>query len=445
MTEASAGSGLVRTMRAPALTAHYIASVMGVGVLVLPGVAASIAGPLSLVAWVILVAWSFPFALVFARMSMRLPSAGGVADFVSQAFGVKWGRRAAVFLAVTLVVANPLLGVAAGRYLSAVLWPGASNREVLVVGFGIILVAIVVNLLGVRLGTRLQVGLLVALVGFLVVVIAVALPRGDAGNLTPAAPHGIGMLGPALLVCFFGFIGWENAAPVAEEVVDPRRTFPRAIAAAVMIVGALYLLMSLTTVLYLPTDASRAEGITAFTTILTRSVGSEAATVGNLVAFVLMTLTTNAWCLGTSRVLFSLSRQGLLPRRLQRTSATGTPVNAVLALVPAYGASVAALAVLDKDESTLIDATSGAFLVVFLAAVLAGTRILSGTRLRALAWFVAAVTIVMLPFFAASLPWAALIVVAAVVVERATRRPSDPGQVTELDDYSGPAPADRRS
>jgi amino acid efflux transporter len=423
LTDASSRPGkLVRTMRAPALSAHYIASVMGVGVLVLPGVASSVAGPLSLAAWVILVAWSFPFALVFARMSMRLPSAGGVADFVGEAFGSRWGRRAAVFLAVTLVVANPLLGVAAGRYLAAVLWPGASNRTVLAIGFCIILAAIVVNLLGVRLGSRLQVGLLVVLIGFLVAVIALALPRGDADKLTPLAPHGLSALGPALLICFFGFIGWENAAPVAEEVKDPRRTFPRAIAAAVAIVGALYLLMSLTTVLYLPTGASRADGITAFTVILTRSVGSEAATVGNLVAFVLMTLTTNAWCLGTSRVLYSLSRQGLLPSRLHRTSTTGTPVNAVLALIPAYGASVALLAILDRDESTLIDASSGPFLVVFLAAVLAGTRILTGARLRGLAWFVAAVTVVLLPFFAASLPWAVLIAATAAVAERATRR-----------------------
>jgi amino acid efflux transporter len=423
LTETTADPGrLVRTMRAPALAAHYIASVMGVGVLVLPGLAASSAGPLSLVAWGLLVAWSFPFALVFARMSMQLPSAGGVADFVHAAFGTIWGRCTALFLAITLLVANPLLGIAAGRYLCAVLLPGAANRTVLMVGFGIILLAVAVNLLGVRLSSRMQIGLLIVLIGFLVSVIVVALPQGQPERLTPFAPEGWGALGPAILVCFFGFIGWENAAPVAEEVVDPRRTFPRAIAAAVAIVGGLYLLMALTTVLFVPAGTSRTEGITAFDTILSSAVGENAATVGNIVAFVLMVLTTNAWCLGTSRVLFSLSRKRLLPRQLLRTSATGTPVAAVLSLVVGYGASVAVLLALDLDESALIDATSGAFLVVFLAAVLAGTRILIDIRLRLLAWLVAVVTVALLPFFLSSLPWAVLFAVVAVVAEAVTRR-----------------------
>lgn len=225
----TAADGLLRTMRTPALVVHYVTSAMGVGVLILPGIAVTIAGPASLVAWVILVAWSYPFALVFARMSVELPSAGGIADFVQAAFGRIWGRRTALFLLLTLVIANPLLGLAAGRYLAAVVAPGADNRSVLLIGFLVILAAIGTNVLGVRLGSRLQGTLLVALVTFLIVVIAVALPHGDSARLTPVAPDGWTTLDPALLVCFFGFIGWENAAPVAEEVVDPRRTFPKAI------------------------------------------------------------------------------------------------------------------------------------------------------------------------------------------------------------------------
>jgi amino acid efflux transporter len=233
-------------------------------------------------------------------------------------------------------------------------------------------------------------------------------------------------LGPALLVCFFGFIGWENAAPVAEEVVNPRRTFPKAIAAAVIIVGVLYLVMALTVLLSLPKGASRAEGITAFSTVLANSVGSGAATAGKLVAFALLALTTNAWCLGTSRVVYSIARKGLLPARIATVDHRGTPRAAVLTLVVGYGASVGVLAILNLNESALITATSAAFLIIFLTAVLAGTRILTQRRLRMLSWTVAVVTVILLPFFGPSLPWAALIAVAAVVLERVSRREGSP-------------------
>lgn len=430
--QAKAGD-LVRSMRTPSLVTHYITSVMGVGILVLPGVASTVAGPASLLAWLLLVLWSYPFALVFARLSVKVPSAGGIADFVTTAFGDRWGRRASIFLLLTLTIANPLLGLAAGRYLMAAVAPEASNRAILLVGFAIIVLTILTNIAGLRLSTRVQGLLLIALIAFLITVMAMAAPASDTGRLEPLAPHGWLAIGPALLVCFFGFIGWENAAPVAEEVLDPDRTFPRAIGVAVVAVGALYLAMATTIVLVQPSGTSRAEGITAFSGLLRAGFGGSAVTVGNLVAFLLMALTANAWTLGTSRVVYSSARAGLLPARLATVDPHGTPRTAIAALVLGYGASVAVLLALDLDESALITATSAAFLIVFLAAVFAATRLLHG-RMRWLSWFVTAVTAALVPFFYSSLAWAVLIALAALGGELLSRRvaPQHTNQAKEM-------------
>src|SRR5690242_20000779 len=72
------GKQLERTLGVSGLTVHYITSVIGTGVLILPGHAAHSAGPLSLVAWALLVAYSYPFALVFARLSVRHPTSQGI-------------------------------------------------------------------------------------------------------------------------------------------------------------------------------------------------------------------------------------------------------------------------------------------------------------------------------------------------------------------------------
>lgn len=421
----SSEPGLRRTLSTGGLAVHYVTSVMGVGVLVIPGLAWEHAGPLSLVAWAILILYSFPFAMVFARLSTQYPRSGGVAEFITFAFGQRWGRVTAIFLLTTLLVANPLLGIASGRYLLDTLMDDASNRAVLLTGSAIILGCILFNLVGVRLSVRFQGAMLSALIIFLLVVMAASTPHMDPGALSDFAPNGTMALGGALLVCFFGFIGWENAAPVAEEVRDPERTFPRAILLAITVVGALYFGMALTVTLVLQ-PGEEAEGLLAFASLLDVSTGGALASAGGLVAFLLLLLTTNAWCLGTSRVVYSLARERLLPGKLSMVNSQGTPWAAILFLIPGYGVSVTALLITDGTEQGLITATSAAFLLIFLAAFVSGIRLLSGRRDRMMAWGTTLVTVGLLPFFGISVAFAALLLVCSLIVEKLMRTQTQP-------------------
>jgi amino acid efflux transporter len=412
---------LNRSLRAPGLVVHYITSVIGVGVLILPGHAAAAAGPLSLAAWAALACYSYPLALIFARLSTRFPTSRGIPEFVDYAFGPRAARFVSCFLVVTLLVANPVLGLAAARYLLGIWDPNPSAGAVVGVGFLIVIGSILFNLAGVRVSSKVQGSVLTVLVLFLVTVIVVALPDADTAHLHPVAPHGWSALGQALTICFFGFIGWENAAPVAEEVVDPRRTYPRAILAAVLAVGGLYLAMAATVLLVLPPVAAEGKQITAFTTLLEVASGRSVATAGNVVAIVLLVLATNAWVLGTSRVIYATAHDGLLPRALTRVSGRdGVPRAALLALVPGYGAPVALLALTGGAETRLITATSSAFLLIFLVTLAAAWRLERGRKLRAGIAAVAVATAAILPFVGVSLLYALglLAIAAAMVVFR---------------------------
>ncbi|MGW8326319.1 APC family permease [Streptomyces sp. NPDC055897] len=413
-----AANVLRRHIGVPGLVVHYLTSVLGVGLLVIPVLAWTTAGPLSLLAWGILIVYSYPFALVFAKLSTLHPTSKGVAQFVEVAFGRRAGRIAALYLLMTLLAANPVLGLIAGRYLLAALAPGASNRASLAAGALVILGCVALNLLGLTVSGRVQLAVLVVVVGVLCAVIVLALPQGSTSNLGPFAPHGWPALGDCLLICFFGFIGWENAAPIAEEVRDPARTFPRGILCAVGVVGALYFAMALTVALTLPADQSTQEQLTGFTSLLRLATGADHSTLGYLVAAVLLVLTTNAWCLGTSRVVFALAREGIVPRGLSRISPrTRTPSRAVLALVPGYSLTLGLLAATDSNESVLIKASSAAYLLVFLLAFLSAMRLIRSGPMRWTNYLVTAVTVLMLPFMGVSVGYAAAMFAAAVLVE----------------------------
>jgi amino acid efflux transporter len=409
---------LERTMGVPGLTVHYITSVIGTGVLILPGQAAHSAGPLSLAAWALLVAYSYPFALVFARLSMRHPTSQGIPGIVQLAFGARWSRLTSTYLMLTLVMTNPVLGLAAARYLLSMWYPAPTSLQVAALGFGFVALSVLFNLLGIRASARVQVAVLGALIVFLVLVMAIALPHAQPARLRPVAPHGWTALGPALIVCFFGFIGWENAAPVAEEVVNPRRTFPHAILTGVATVGFLYLSMAFTVVLVLPGNTTGSQQIAAFSTLLTIATGHALSQVGDMVAVVLLVLSMNAWTLGTSRVVYSQARTGLLPSRLARVSGRGNvPRAALLALLAAYAVPVGALALSGHDESTLITASSAAFLLIFLISFLAAGRLLEGRAIRWCIRLVTLGTLAFLPFSGVSLLYAAVIAIVTAGLE----------------------------
>ena len=76
-------------------TALYVGAVLGPGVLFLPALAAEIAGPASVLAWVGLLALSVPLAITFAALGVRCPEAGGTAAYVRPRSGAGAARRPA--------------------------------------------------------------------------------------------------------------------------------------------------------------------------------------------------------------------------------------------------------------------------------------------------------------------------------------------------------------
>lgn len=76
----------------------YVTSLLGAGVLVVPGLAARVAGPASLVAWGALAVASVPIAVLFAEMSTRDPDCAGLGALVRRGLGDRAGDAASLLL-----------------------------------------------------------------------------------------------------------------------------------------------------------------------------------------------------------------------------------------------------------------------------------------------------------------------------------------------------------
>jgi APA family basic amino acid/polyamine antiporter len=181
-----------------------------------------------------------------------------------------------------------------------------------------------------------------------------------------------GLLAAASLV-FFAFIGFDVVATAAEETKNPQRAVPRGILGSLLIVTILYVAVSLILTGMVPYTALSGEHATLATAFAqhgatwTKNIISIGALAG-------LTTVVMVMFLGQTRVLFAMSRDGLLPRPLAKTGSHGTPVHITI-LVGVLIALAASVFPIGKLEEMVNVGTLFAFVLVS-----AGVIVLRRTR-----------------------------------------------------------------
>jgi amino acid efflux transporter len=300
--------------------AMYIGAVFGTDVIALPALAAIVAGPASLIAWVGMAMLCVPLAMTFATLGARLPDPGGAATYVRHAFGLRAAAVTGWFAYFgTPVSSSPASAMFAGSYVAAA--TGTGRGTVMVVTGSILIVVLSANAFGVKLSGRVQVGLMVLLISLLAVATVSTLPHADPTNLHPFAPHGWLAVGSAVVLLAWSFAGWEAVAPLAGEFARSERDMHRAGVIAVGVVGVLYMALVAATILVLgPNLQGNAAPLAE---PLSLALGGSAAVLAALAALVLTLGTMNAYNEGATKLGAVLARDVSLPSWLARDSEAG--------------------------------------------------------------------------------------------------------------------------
>lgn len=376
--------------------AIYVSSVLGAGILVIPGLAARAAGAGSLLAWVLLSVASYPFAYTFANLSARNPESGGIYSFAKEAFGRSTSTMTAWLFVTWVILGAPAITLAAGSYL-AYSFP-ISGPGTFAVAAGIILSAYGTNLRGIRWSGRVQVAVVASMIAILVFAVAASSPGIRVSSFSPFLPGGIASVGVASALIVWSYLGYENVSNIAEEFKDPRRDFARSVSISVLVISALYIAVAFTVV---GTGAYTAGGgVTPFAEMMSKIFGSYGGVAVSLFAVVVIFSTVNAYTAGMARVVYSAARDGSLPRALGTIDPkTGVPRRALIALFALIMASLVAFYLMRVDLQSAFLATSGAAVLTYVVGSASGVRLLKagGTR-RVLPWASLIVALAILPF-----------------------------------------------
>lgn len=387
--------------------------------MVTPGLAAKVAGPASLVAWVLLSAASYPFAYTFSTLSARRPESGGIYSFATESFGSGVSTMTAWLFVAWVAIGAPAITLAAGSYLAFAF--SLTREEVFVVAASIVLLAYGINFGGIRLTGRVQVAVVALIILILSVGVIASGPRISASNFSPFLPGGIASVGVASALIVWSYLGYENVSNVAEEFENPKRDFGRSVTISVLLISALYLAVAFAIVG--TGDFSAGGGVTPFAVLLSNAFGAYGGATVSILAVVIIFSTVNAYTAGMGRVVYAAARDGSLPRVLATVDRnSGVPRRSLLALLGLILVSLVIYYWFQIDVQTGFLATSGAAVLTYVVGSSAGIKLLKerGAK-RVLPWVSLVVSVGILPFIGVLLI-PSLVVVAAGMLYGSMRK-----------------------
>ena len=404
--------GLRKAITLRYAVALYVSSVLGSGVLVLPGLAAQLAGPGSLIAWVLLSIVSYPFAYTFASLSARKPEAGGIYSFTKEGFGLRIATVTGWLFALWFITGGPAVMLIAASYV-AYAFP-MSRAETFVVAGAIIFSVFVINYRGIVVSNKVQLAVVVSIVALLLATVISSSYLVRLENLEPFLPNGLLPIGVSAALIFWSFLGYENVSNVAEEFSDPKKDFHRSILLSVALVSGLYIAVAFVTV---GTLAYKSGGSVApFAAILSNVLGVYGAIGTAILAVFIIFGTANAYMTGMSRVIYAVARDGGLPRVLDHLSKkTSAPDRSILALVGLSFSVLLVFYVFGVDLETALLIASGAAILTYVIGAAAGIRLL---KQRVFPYVTLAISLAILPFLGALLLFSLATMAAAALYSR---------------------------
>lgn len=364
------GHGSVGLLQGSSL---YIASVLGTGILVLPALAATAAGPASILAVVAVLMLSIPLAGTFAALAARYPDAGGVATFVRLALGPTAARMAGYWFFFGVCVGAPVVAVLGASYIGAIF--GAPRWVVVMLAAVIFVPPFVSNMFGVRVSGTVQLVLTGALVAIVIGVVAVAVPFSHPDNFEPFLPRGWAGVGAAISLFVWAFAGWEAVTHIAGEFRNPRRTIPLATAIAIAAVGVAYLALQVVTIAVLGSRAGDSP-VPLLDLVATAAPGIGPAAVA-VIAGVVSIGVLNLYLGAFAKLGASLGRDGDLPRWMSSGAESGgVPRRSLLVVGVLVATYLVALILTGLDLAAFILIHTSCMVAIYAAGMLAAVRLL---------------------------------------------------------------------
>lgn len=390
-SETAGDSALPRRLGTFQLAMLGVGATIGTGVFFVMHESVPLAGPAVMLSFLIAAIAAGLSAVCYAEMASAVPISGSTYSYAYVTLGeivamgvaaclvLEYGVSAAAVASGWSGYLDHLIGALFGVNLPPELMAGPMEGGIVNLP-AVVLVAMCAVLLvrGTRESAMVNTIMVVIKVAVLLMFAAIAITAFNVDNFAQFAPFGAAGVTAAAGTIFFTFIGLDAVSTAGDEVKDPQRALPRAILIALAVVVAVYLFVAIAAVGAQPwQDFSDPEQQSAGLAVILSDVlgASWPATLLAAGAVVSIFSVTLVIMFGQTRILYSIGRDGLIPKAFARVDPrTQTPVfsTVVVALAVALLAGLVPL-------TSLWDLVSMGTLVAFIV-VSVGVMVLRRTR-----------------------------------------------------------------
>ncbi|MBT2542968.1 amino acid permease [Streptomyces sp. ISL-44] len=377
------GGSLRRSLTMWQLTMISIGATLGTGIFVVLGEAAPKAGPAVTISFIIAGLTALFSALSYAELAGSVPVSGSSYSYTYATMGELIAWICGWCLVLEYAVSVAAVAVGWGQYLNELLEGtlGFTIPEGLSAPLGeggwinlpslvVVLLAMVFLMRGAKESARINTIMVAVKVVTLLLFIGIGVMGIKAGNYAPLAPLGVTGISAAASTLFFSYIGFDAASTAGEEAKNPKKDLPRAIMLSLGIVTILYVLVAFVAVGAMPwqdfkgTEAALAQ---IMTDVTGHSFWGVILAAGAVVAIASVVF---AVLYGQTRILFAMSRDGLVPKAFAKVDAkTGVPRVNVL-IVSLFCGALAAFIPLGELANATSIGTLFAFALVNVAVVI---------------------------------------------------------------------------
>ena len=323
------------------LTLMSIGTIIGTGVLVLPGVvAATMAGPSEIISFIIAGIASILVVLCYAEFASSVPSEGGSYTYIYVSLGEIFAYVCGLAVVFGYVLAIGVIANGWSSYLNNILQTfgvvlpkaistiPANGGVVNLPAILITLLIVYILSLGTRESRKFNNIVVLVKISAIAIFIIVGVFYVKPGNWEVFMPFGIGGVFTGASTLFSAYTGFDITASAAEETKNPQKTLPIALISSIVICGIIYIVVSLIVTGIIPyNELNKSDALAYALTFVGQPIPAAILSCGAV--FGLLSIIF-ANCFGTSRILSALSRDNLLPKFLNKSNSKNVPITALL-------------------------------------------------------------------------------------------------------------------
>jgi len=357
-----------------------VSTLLGSSIFIIPAIVATIAGIHSLLAWLLTILLMMPVTFTFSNLAVLYPHAGGTAFFIKQSFGNRFENFTSWLYLSVVPLGPPVVVITGANYLGSIL--NANDMQIFLICVIMLVLMLLMNFVGLKLVSNIQTAISVTVVGILISVIILAITKNPTIVYTidlSANMEDMFIISKAITIVFWCFVGLEAIVHLSPEFKNVKRDFPKTIIISMSTVGIICLLLSLIVLNYGVYGNEQLDS-NYLVPLLGILMGKSSRVFIATICFLTCFATVNLYILSFSRMMYSMSENGIIFKCFSKLSNRNVPLNALLLCYFCVFATIAIKFAFNVKLGELILYANSVFVSLYFLASIAGVVLLNGAK-----------------------------------------------------------------